>query len=325
MAGIWVVCEHHEGKIKSVTFELLTVAKQLAATLQEPVVVLLLGKGMAGTAPSLGEQGAAQVFSVEHDALSTYTNEGYTQAIGALAKAEQPSVLLLSATFQGKDLAPRLSARLDAPFFPDCLSLEIVEGGVLQGKRPLFAGKVLATVQAQGGKPAIATLRPKVTPIDPPETGKTAEVVDKTSGVGELTTRIVVKEVKQAAVGKVDLADADIVVSGGRGMKGPEHFKLLEELAGVLGAAVGASRAVVDAGWMPHHMQVGQTGKTVTPKLYFAIGISGAIQHLAGMRSSRCIVAINKDKDAPIFKHSDYGLVMDLFDVVPALTEAFKG
>ena len=230
--------------------------------------------------------------------------------------------MLIAATFQGKDLGGYVSAALDAPMTPDCTEWT-GQDGKIQIKRPIYAGKAYITVTFSG-EPAIISLRPKVFPPDEPDASKSAEVEKYDITLTDDDFRSVVKEIIAEAGEKLDVSEADIIVSGGRGVKGSENFNILEELAGVLGAAVGASRSAVDEGWRPHSDQVGQTGKVVSPKLYIACGISGAIQHLAGMRTSKCIVAINKDPEAPIFSIADYGIVGDLFKVVPALTEEIK-
>jgi electron transfer flavoprotein alpha subunit len=229
---------------------------------------------------------------------------------------------LITATSQGKDLGGYASAALDASLTADCTEW-ISQDGKIQIKRPIYAGKAYITV-AFSGEPAIISLRPKVFPPDEPDPSKSAEMEKYDIDLSDDDFRSVVKEIVDEAVGKLDVSEADIIVSGGRGVKGPENFNILEELAKVLGAAVGASRSAVDEGWRPHSDQVGQTGKVVSPKLYIACGISGAIQHLAGMRTSKCIVAINKDPEAPIFQVADYGIVGDLFKVVPVLTDEIK-
>jgi electron transfer flavoprotein alpha subunit len=220
----------------------------------------------------------------------------------------------------GKDLAPRVAARVGAGLVSDVVKLG-VDGGRLKARRPMYAGKAFATVEWTG-EPQMATLRPNVFPLSPPEAARKFETVTPSVDVANQRAKVV--KVEATASGKIELTEAQIIVSGGRGLKGPENFKLVEELAAALGAAVGASRAIVDAGWVDHHFQVGQTGKTVSPSLYIAAGISGAIQHLAGMSSSKVIVAINKDPDAPIFKVADYGIVGDVFEILPRLTEAVK-
>jgi electron transfer flavoprotein alpha subunit len=238
-----------------------------------------------------------------------------------LVREKKPAILLASATSTGKDLFPRVGAASGCGVASDCVSLAI-SGDNVTVRRPMYAGKCSAQASFQNSATKIVLMRPNSLDAASPQTGKSAEIAELPEPPKDLKT--IVKEVVAGTAGKLDLTEANIIVSGGRGLKGPENFKLLEELAGVLGAAVGASRAVVDAGWVPHDMQVGQTGKTVSPTLYIAVGISGAIQHLAGMSSSKVIVAINKDKEAPIFQKATYGIVGDLFEVVPLLTAEFK-
>jgi electron transfer flavoprotein alpha subunit len=318
--SVLVFGEQRKGEIRGVTREMLGQATRLAAELGGPVVCVLPAASDPGAA-SLGEAGADRVLLATHESFGVYAPEGYRAAVLAAVKAAQPDVLLFGATALGKDLAPRVAARLGAGLATDCVALA-VQDGQLTATRPVFAGKAVQKVRFPK-RPAIVSLRPKVFP-PAPQPGKSAAVENLAFELPADAGASRVVELKAAAQAKLDLTEADIIVSGGRAMKGPENFKLLEELADALGAVVGASRAAVDAGWRPHSDQVGQTGKTVSPKLYFAVGISGAIQHLAGMSSSRCVVAINKDPDAPIFKVADYGLVGDLYEVVPALTAEVK-
>jgi electron transfer flavoprotein alpha subunit len=263
--------------------------------------------------------GADRVLVATHDGLGLYQPDGYAATAAVLAKAGGYAVVVLAATATGRDLGPRLAVQLDAPLAMDATGLA-VEGGKVVATRPVYAGKAIQrlTLDAQ---PAVVAIRPNTFPVGSAGKAGAVEIVAAQPGAG----RTVVVEVKAAAQGMLDVAEAPVVVSGGRGMKGPEHFHLLEDLAKAFGsAAVGASRAVVDAGWRPHGEQVGQTGKTVSPQLYIAVGISGAIQHLAGMRTAKVIVAINKDKDAPIFKVADYGIVGDAFEILPKLTEEVR-
>ncbi len=314
---ILVIAEQRDGQLKKPALEALAAAKVLGGT----VVALVMGQGIGDLAETLVAHGADEVRVADSADLALYSGEGYATVAASVVKEVGPKVVLASATAMGKDLMPRLAAKLGAGLISDCTSLE-VEDGRLVATRPVFAGKAFAKVTTSS-EPAVVTVRPKAyTPLEPAE-GRDGEVSDV--DVGDLVIRAMVREVVKTAGERPDVAEADIVVSGGRGMKGPENFKLLEELADALGgAAVGASRAAVDAGWMPHSAQVGQTGKVVTPALYVACGISGAIQHLAGMSRAKCIVAINKDPDAPIFEVADYGIVGDLFKVVPLLTEEIK-
>ena len=319
--SILVYIEQRDGAIRPVAREALGEAKRLAATLGGPVVGVYCGTS-DGALASLGEVGAEQVLFAKHDAFAQYDGAGYAVAVAAAAKSVNPKVVLFGASALGKDLAPRVAALLGVGLASDCTSLD-ASGGKLTARRPIMAGKAFEKLGFPL-TPALATLRPKVFAAAVPEAGKQAQVAPLAFTWDAAAPRAVVTGRTGAPGGKPDLTESEIIVSGGRGLKGPEHFALVEALAEVLGATVGASRAVVDAGWRPHGDQVGQTGKTVSPKLYVAVGISGAIQHLAGMSSSRCIVAINKDAEAPIFKVADYGVVGDLFEVVPALTEAIR-
>jgi electron transfer flavoprotein alpha subunit len=243
--------------------------------------------------------------------------------ISELVKANDPAILLLGASAQGKDLSARLSARLGVGMAQDCTEFSI-DGGNLTATRPIYAGKAYAKVSYNDSFPQMATARPNVMALNEPDGSRTAEVIDAPFTLDDGAIKAKTVDVVKDESGKIDLTEADKIVSGGRGMKGPEGYGILEELANVIGATVGASRSAVDAGWRPHSDQVGQTGKVVSPNLYIACGISGAIQHLAGMATSKVIVAINKDPDAPIFQKADYGIVDDLFKVVPVLTEEIK-
>ena len=271
---------------------------------------------------ALGEAGAEKVLLATHEAFGKYDGAGYAAAVAAAVKALSPAAVLFAASAMGRDLAPRVAALAGVGLASECSALANV-GGKLVATRSTYAGKALQKV-AFPASPAMLTLRAKMFAPLEPQADKLAAVEPLAFAWDAGAPRAKVTALVAAKGGKLDVTEAEIVVSGGRGMKGPEHFALLESLADVLGASVGASRAVVDAGWRPHGEQVGQTGKVVAPKLYVAVGISGAIQHLAGMTSSKCIVAINKDPAAPIFKVADYGIVGDLFEVVPALTEALR-
>ena len=316
--SILVFIEQREGKLRAVSREALGEATRLAKSLGGDVVGVCAAAADPGLA-ALGDAGANRVLLASNPRFARYDAAGYAAAVTQAVQSVKPSVVLFAASSMGRDLAPRVAARLGVGLASDCTALA-VEGGALQAKRPVYAGKAFQTVRFPR-TPALVTLRPKL--FGAVSGGGKAAAVEALE-VALPAARVTVRDVVAQAGGKVDLTESEIIVSGGRGLKGPEHFKLIEDLAEALGATVGASRAVVDAGWRPHSEQVGQTGKTVSPKLYVAVGISGAIQHLAGMSSSRCIVAINKDPEAPIFKIADYGLVGDLFEVVPALTEAVR-
>ena len=321
--GIWVFAEIKEGNVRKITFELLSQGRKMAEKLGEELVAVILGSGVEGLTGRLAEY-ADKVFWVDDPALSQYTTDAYATVLTNILKEHQPSIFLCGATVMGKDLSPRVATRLQTGLATDCTALSIGGGGLLVAKRPVYAGKAYIEVVCPTSRPQIASVRPNVLEMLASDGAKKGTVARIDAKIEAASLRTAVVEVVKAAGAKVDLTEANIIVSGGRGMKGPENFKVLEELAEVLHATVGASRAAVDSGWREHGDQVGQTGKVVTPNLYIACGISGAIQHLAGMGSSKIIVAINKDPDAPIFQKADYGIVEDLFKVVPVLKEEFK-
>ncbi|MBW1712174.1 MAG: electron transfer flavoprotein subunit alpha/FixB family protein [Deltaproteobacteria bacterium] len=318
-SGIWTVAETREGEIRKVTFESISEARRLADASGQTVTAILLGRGVADKAAGLGAYGADKVLVADGDQFEPYLTEVHADAVAALVKEGQPAVLLLGASFQGKDLSARLAAKLKAALSTDCTALRM-EDGKLVATRPMYAGKVFVEEKAKS-ELHIASCRPNVMEISQ-DSSKTAEVETVSPETGQKWTQVV--DVLKEETDRVDLTEASIIVSGGRGMKNSENFKILEELADVIGATVGASRSAVDSGWRPHSDQVGQTGKVVSPNLYLACGISGAIQHLAGMSSSKVIAAINKDPDAPIHSKADFCVVADLFDLVPALTEELK-
>jgi len=321
--GIWVFAEVKDGNVRKIGFELLSQGKKMAEKLSEELVAVILGSGVEGLTGRLAEY-ADKVYLADNPALAQYTTDAYATVLTNLMKEHQPSIFLCGATVMGKDLSPRVATRLQTGLATDCTALGIGDNGLLVAKRPVYAGKAYIEVVCPVSRPQMASVRPNVLEMLPADGAKKGEVIKVDAKIEAASLRTAVLEVVKAAGAKVDLTEANIIVSGGRGMKGPENFKVLEELAGVLNATVGASRAAVDSGWREHGDQVGQTGKVVTPNLYIACGISGAIQHLAGMGSSKIIVAINKDPDAPIFQKADYGIVEDLFKVVPILTEEFK-
>jgi electron transfer flavoprotein alpha subunit len=315
--GVLVLAEQSEGHFRKMAFEALSEGKRLADALGEPLTGVVLGSGVEAMAGELANYGPDRILVGDDPALADYTTDAYTNVLFDMVKDHNPKILLLSASTRGKDLSARLSARLDTGLAMDCIALRM-DGDTLIATRPMFGGKVLAEVAIQG-TPQMAAIRPNVMEVVEVEKGGGVEKVPVNVGVTQ--TRVVEK--KMEATAKVDLTEANIIVSGGRGMGGPD-YSLLEELAEVLGGTVGASRSAVDEGWRPQSDQVGQTGKVVSPDLYIACGISGAIQHLAGMGSSKYIVAINKDPEAPIFKKADYGIVEDLFKVVPSITAEVK-
>lgn len=314
---ILVFLEQRNGVIKKSSYEACKTASKIAAQLNYEVEAVTVGSSI-NNLESVGSYGIGKVTHFKNDSLQNYSSSAYSEVLTNYSNEVDANVIFLSNTAMGKDLAPLVSIKINAGLLIDCISLTIDSGEII-GTRPVYAGKALIDSKINT-KRKMLTLRPNVFPIGELE-NKQASVEVRMIDNPNLKSRVV--EYKKSE-GKLDVAEADIIVSGGRGMKGPENFHLIEELANTLGAAVGASRAVVDAGWRPHSEQVGQTGKTVSPNLYIALGISGAIQHLAGMSSAKYIVAVNKDKDAPIFGIADYGIAGDIFEVVPALTEELK-
>ncbi|OPX84258.1 MAG: Acryloyl-CoA reductase electron transfer subunit beta [Pelotomaculum sp. PtaB.Bin104] len=319
--GILVYAEVKEGKIKNVAFELLTAGRKVADQTGEELAAVLMGKDVAGLAASLGEYGADKVFVADDDKLAQYTSDAYSKVLADMIKEKDPSTVLFGCTVQGRDLAAKVAQKVGAGLLSDCIAMDL-EGGSLIFTRPVYSGKALLKAGIPEKSPAMATIRPNVLAAE--AAPRQAEVVNVAVNLDANDLRQVIKDVVMQISSRPELTEANIIVAGGRGMKGAEGFKVLEDLADAIGAAVGASRAAVDSGWIEQIFQVGQTGKIVSPTLYIACGISGAIQHMAGMSSSKCIVAINKDEEAAIFKNADYGIVGDLFQVVPILTEEVK-
>jgi len=316
MSTTLAVLEQRDGALRKISYEVVTAAQRLGGTVE----AVVCGSGAVQGTDQVGRFGADTVVTLTNPSFAKYDPEGCAQALAERIKQGGYAAVVFAASATGKDLAPRVAAKLGVAVTADITEVA-AEGGAIVAIRPVYAGKALLKVKV-AAQPAVLSVRPNVfTPVERPKAGN-AETVAVAVSPG----RVVVREVKAAPAGTLDVAEAQIIISGGRGLKEPANFKVLEELARAFGgrAAVGASRAVVDAGWRAHADQVGQTGKTVSPSLYIAVGISGAIQHLAGMRTSKVIVAINKDKDAPIFKVADYGIVGDLFEIVPKLTEEIR-
>lgn len=325
MAGIWVYAEPRNGSFPRATFEMLALARRMAEAQSTDVSAVVLGGQLGGLdfAP-LGEAGADAVLVLDDASLATYATDAYAAALAALVAQHGPDALLFADGATGLDAGPVLAQRLDTGFVADVVAVEAdAQEGFLFTREP-YSGKVLADIAfAPDARPMIVTVRPKAFDPSEPEKGRTAPVLmQHVDGFGDVRQTVV--DVVRRASGRVELTEADAVVSGGRGTKGAAGFALVEELADVLGAAVGASRPAVDEGWTDIQFQVGQTGKTVAPSLYIACGISGSIQHMAGAAASKCIVAVNNDPQAEIFKVADYGIVADLFEAVPLLTEAFR-
>ena len=319
---IAVYLEARDGKIKKSSFEALAEAKRRAAELGVATAAVLVGGAVADLAPGAFAYGAANVYVIENELLADYSAQGYGLALAALAAEIRPEALFFPATSMGRDLAPRVAARLGVGLASDCVKVA-VKGGDLVFTRPIYAGKAVLTFTLKT-RPRLATLRPNIFPLGE-ASAAAGEVVRKDVAIPDGAIKGRAVEVIREESGEIDVTEADVVVSGGRGLKGPEAFSLLRDMAAVVPrAAVGASRSAVDSGWIGHQHQVGQTGKTVSPNLYIAAGISGAIQHLAGISSSKFIVAVNKDPEAPIFKIADYGIVGDLFEVLPKLKDELK-
>lgn len=312
-----VFIEQRDGKIRKASLEALSLARRLAGG---PVAAVLAGKGVTELAKGLGPYGAGTVYVSDRDELALYSTKGYVGALDAAAKKEGADAVLIAATAMGKDVAPRFAARNDVSVLADVMELR-AEADRLVAWRPVYSGKARVEVDCGTAKLEIATTRPNVFPA---ETREAPEPRVEALDLGPIEARARVVKVEVPDSKELDVSEADIIVSGGRGIKGPENWPVIRDLQEALGAALGASRAVVDAGWIDHQHQVGQTGKVVSPTLYVACGISGAIQHLAGMGSSKVIVAINKDADAPIFKVATYGVVGDLFQIVPELAKAVR-
>jgi len=313
-----VFIEQRDGKIRKASLEALSLARRLAGG---PVAAVLPGRGVTPLAKGLGAYGAGVVYVADREELALYGNKGYVGALDAAAKKENPDAVLIAATAMGKDVAPRFAARHDVSALADVMDVRL-EGDRLVAWRPVYSGKARAEVDCGSAKLQIATTRPNVFPAE--ADASAAEPRVETLDLGEIQPRARVVKIEVSESKELDVAEADVIVSGGRGIKGPENWPVIRDLQEALGAALGASRAVVDAGWIDHQHQVGQTGKVVSPTLYVACGISGAIQHLAGMGTSKVIVAINKDADAPIFKVATYGIAGDLFAIVPEVAKAVR-
>ncbi|MFH0766044.1 MAG: electron transfer flavoprotein subunit alpha/FixB family protein [Calditrichota bacterium] len=315
-----VFIESRNGKVRGAGIEALSAACKLADRITGEVNALLIGRGVSDLIPQVESFGADRILLADYPELEHYSPEGWREAILTAVKQHGASIVVMTSTILGRDLAPMIAARLEAAFLPDCTALEYTEGRIIV-RRPVYAGRCIMTLAATG-TPVVISLRPKAFPAVPRDDSK--PVVEKLEL--DLTGKIRARAVETIfeSGGKLEVTEADVIVAGGRGLKSEENFKLLEDLASPLNAAVGVSRAVVDAGWRPHSEQIGQTGKVVSPTLYIAAGISGAIQHLAGMRTSKVIVAINKDPEAPIFKSADYGIVGDAMEILPVLTQRIR-
>jgi len=323
--GIWVFLEQMNGKVQSVSYELLGKAQELAKKLGCEVSGVLIGNKLEEQLDELIFCGADNIYLVEAPELANFQDEPYTNILVGLIKKYKPEILLCGATNIGRSLISRVAINIKAGLTADCTGLDIdLEKKILLQTRPAFGGNIMATIISPNYRPQMATVRHKVFQPMAADKKRKGKIIKESFDPSLYFSRTILLDIVEEIESLINLSEADIIVSGGRGMNSPENFKLLEELAHVLGGAVGSSRAAVDAGWMPYSHQVGQTGRTVAPKIYIACGISGQIQHLVGMQSSKIIVAINKDPDAPIFKVATYGIVGDLFQIIPALTKKFK-
>jgi len=322
--GVWIFGEQKNGSPANVALELLGAGRRLAEQLQVDVSAVLLGDNVGETAKTLIAHGADNVYLVDHPSLKYFNDESYTDIFVQLIEKYKPEIVLMGASTYGRSLAPRVASRLNTGLTADCTGLEIdVERRILMQTRPAFGGNLMATIICPDHRPQMSTVRPRVMKALEPDHSRTGNIIRPDVRIPE-NLKVRVLDVVTTLCEKVNLTEADIIVSGGRGLGDPKNFALVEELANVLGGAVGASRATVDAGWIDYCHQVGQTGKTVAPRVYFACGISGAIQHLAGMSSSDVIIAINKNPDAPIFRVATFGIVGDVLEILPLLTKEFK-
>jgi electron transfer flavoprotein alpha subunit len=320
---IWVVVEHWHGEVRPVTRELLARAAALAKAASSRVVALVLAKDARAIAARLGGLGADEAVCVSHPELERYRPRPYVAAAADVVRKRAPGAVLVGATMNGREFAASLAASLGAGIASDCLEVDWADGG-LTACRPVYGGRLLERVRWRATGPAVASVRPRAYPDPGAGSGATPAVRDETVSIPPQALDAEILGFRREGGENVNLADADVIVSGGRGLQGPENFSIVRELAAEIGGSVGASRAVVDAGWIPYPHQVGQTGKTVRPKLYIAVGISGAIQHLAGMKTSGTIIAINKDPNAPIFKVANWGFVGDALQIVPKLTKKLR-
>jgi electron transfer flavoprotein alpha subunit len=319
---VWVFAELKDFKLKSVSLELLTKAKELAKDLNQKCCALIFGSKIRPLCEELAAYGADKVYLAEHEQLENYSTDAYAPILIGLISKYMPNIVIYPATKLGRDLAPRVAAALELGLTADCTGLSIKDGLLLQ-TRPAFGGNVMADIVTPFTRPQMATVRPNVMPKGEPNHGREAEIINV--NLEGTYVRTIIKElIKIPSLPGKSIEEADIIVAGGRGVSSKEGFKVLEELAKELSAAIGGSRVAVEQGWLPKSAQVGQSGTTVSPKLYIACGISGAIQHQVGMKSSKLIIAINKDSEAPIFTIADYGIVGDLFEIVPTLTEAVR-
>lgn len=323
--GVWVFIEQNDGEIEGVSLELLGACRTLADKLEVPLAGVLLGDGVKELSKEVIGYGADIVYVIDHPVLKNYRTESYMKGVNYLAQKYKPEIFLYGATPNGKDLASAVATDLSTGLTADTTMLDVdVEKRLLEASRPAFGGNIMATILCKKERPQMATVRPKVMKALPFDETRTGEVIEETIDLKEEDMRTKVLQIVKEVTSSASLEDAHVIVCGGKGMRDEEGFKLIHDLADTIGASVGGTRDVIEAGWLPYELQIGQTGVTVTPKIYFAIGISGAIQHVVGMKNSELIIAINNDPNAPIFEVATYGIVGDAFEIVPKLIEQFK-
>ncbi|MFB5193968.1 electron transfer flavoprotein subunit alpha/FixB family protein [Neobacillus sp. KR4-4] len=323
--GVWVFIEQNDGRVEGGSLELLGAGRELADKLQVPLAGFLLGHEIRPLADKIISYGADIVYMVDHPVLMNYRTESYMKGVMLLAKKYKPEIILYGATPNGKDLASAVATDLNTGLTADTTMLDVdIDNRLLEASRPAFGGNIMATILCKKHRPQMATVRPKVMKALEPESRRTGKIIEEKISLHEEDMRTKVLQIVNDVTKKVNLADAHVIVCGGKGMGDLQNFQLLYEFAETIGATVGGTRDVVEAGWLPHHLQIGQTGETVTPKIYFAVALSGAIQHVVGMKNSDFIIAINKDPNAPIFDVATYGIVGDALEIIPKLTEQFR-
>lgn len=323
--GVWIFIEQNDGEIEGVSFELLGAGRKLADKLQVPLAGFLLGDNIKPLADQVISHGANEVYVMDHPVLRHYRTESYMKGVIHIAEKYNPEIILYGATPNGKDLASAVATDLSTGLTADTTMLDVdIESRLLEASRPAFGGNIMATILCKKHRPQMATVRPKVMTALKEDRGRTGKIIEENITLNEEDIRTKVIQIVNDVTKKMSLADAHVIVCGGKGMGDVQNFQLLYEFAETIGASVGGTRDVVEAGWLPHELQIGQTGETVTPKIYFAVALSGAIQHIVGMKNSEIIIAINKDPNAPIFDVATYGIVGDALEIIPKLTEQFK-
>ncbi|MGG5253154.1 electron transfer flavoprotein subunit alpha/FixB family protein [Neobacillus sp. SM06] len=323
--GVWIFIEQTDGEIAGVSLELLGAGRKLADKLEVPLAGVLLGEGIKALANQVIAHGADEVYVIDHPVLKHYRTESYMKGVIQLAEKYKPEIFLYGATPNGKDLASAVATDLSTGLTADTTMLDVdLNNRLLEASRPAFGGNIMATILCKKHRPQMATVRPKVMKALEADAARTGKIIEETIDLKEEDMRTKVLKIVNEVTKKASLADAHVIVCGGKGMGDEQNFQLLYEFAETIGASVGGTRDVVEAGWLPHELQIGQTGETVTPKIYFAVALSGAIQHVVGMKNSELIIAINKDPNAPIFDVATYGIVGDALEIIPKLTEQLK-